>query len=223
MSGDPAGMNRSSLVSASRDFLEALRIHDAMSEERDYDIDLGMHQVNSASNNFSWALQACADDFQILNFRNILKGCLRRLLDKLNTRQPWDRVDTAGIEKAVAALESLQSQGQADTPLDMRDLKLPAKGTEAPGLAASGNKAPPPPEAPNDLPDYVTLNQAAAPIHRSKRTLERYKTNGKLPEPAVEGGGGKPDLYDWKVMRPWLESEFRMILPEVHPANRRHA
>jgi hypothetical protein len=67
------------------------------------------------------------------------------------------------------------------------------------------------------------LNQAAGIVHRSKRTLERYKTTGKLPAPAVEGGGGKPDFYDWKVMRPWLESEFGIKLPEVFPANRRHA
>jgi hypothetical protein len=57
-------------------------------------------------------------------------------------------------------------------------------------------------------------------VHRVKRTLERYKTKGKLPAPKVEGGGGKPDLYDWKILRPWLEEIFGIKLPETHPANR---
>jgi hypothetical protein len=78
-------------------------------------------------------------------------------------------------------------------------------------------------QAPYDPRDLVTLDQAASMVHHSKRTLERYKTAGKLPAPAVEGGGGRADLYDWKVMRPWLESEFKIKLPEVFPANHRHA
>lgn len=67
---------------------------------------------------------------------------------------------------------------------------------------------------PVDLPDLVTLDQAAARVHRSKRTLERYKTAGGLPDPAIEGGGGRPDLWDWFVIRPWLMKTFNMNLPE---------
>ena len=37
--------------------------------------------------------------------------------------------------------------------------------------------------------DLVTLDQAAVMIHRSKRTLERFKTKGTLPSPIVAGGG----------------------------------
>jgi hypothetical protein len=70
-----------------------------------------------------------------------------------------------------------------------------------------------------ELPDLVTLDQAAAAAHTSKRTLERHKTEGTLPEPIVEGGGGKPALYDWKIMRPWLTKTFGVILPEKFPAN----
>ena len=40
--------------------------------------------------------------------------------------------------------------------------------------------------------DLVTLDQAAAMVHRSKRTLERHKTKGTLPDPAVQGGAGGP-------------------------------
>ena len=75
-------------------------------------------------------------------------------------------------------------------------------------------------DAPPTLPDLVTLNQAAASVSRRKRTLERRKTQGTLPPPCVEGGGGKPDLWNWSVLRPWLIKEFGVNLPERFPANR---
>jgi hypothetical protein len=43
-----------------------------------------------------------------------------------------------------------------------------------------------------DPKDLVTLDQAAAIVHRSKRTLERQKTKGGLPAPVIEGGVGTP-------------------------------
>src|SRR5215213_6136420 len=58
-----------------------------------------------------------------------------------------------------------------------------------PPVAVGPSSAPPPTrtvKAP-EAPDLVTLNQAAGIVHRSKRSLERYKTQGKLPDPAVEG------------------------------------
>ena len=57
--------------------------------------------------------------------------------------------------------------------------------------AAGADASEPPSPAPDELPDLVTLNQAAGMVHRDKRTLERYKTKGELPAPAVEGGGGR--------------------------------
>lgn len=74
---------------------------------------------------------------------------------------------------------------------------------------------PPAVEQPADL---VTLDQAAASVHRKKRTLERYKTKGIMPAPNVQGGKGRPDLYDWETMRPWLEKEFGIMLPARFPA-----
>ena len=78
-----------------------------------------------------------------------------------------------------------------------------------------------PPKAPDHSYDLVTLNQAAGIVHRSKRTLERYKTKGELPAPLHEGGGGMADLYDWKILRLWLMERFGMNLPDIFPANRR--
>jgi hypothetical protein len=117
--------------------------------------------------------------------------------------------------------EGGRRDGKAEaTPAGNRSAQTPRADDQTAGADASGSKTPPP----ADVPDLVTLNQAASMAHKSKRTLERYKTKGNLPDPAVEGGGGRAALYDWKVIRPWLESEFGIKkLPEEFPANRRHA
>jgi hypothetical protein len=93
------------------------------------------------------------------------------------------------------------------------------------GRAPTPLQAPPgpPEETPAETRDLVTLNQAAAIVKRQKRTLEVYKTKGELPPPAVEGRPGQFDLWDWKVLRPWLEKTFNMKLPKVFYANRRNA
>jgi hypothetical protein len=71
-------------------------------------------------------------------------------------------------------------------------------------------------------PEYVTLDQMAAVVNRSKRTLERFKTRKRnpLPPPNVEGGGGKPDEWIWSEVRPWLEAESGKNLPEHFPGTR---
>jgi hypothetical protein len=67
--------------------------------------------------------------------------------------------------------------------------------------------------------EYITLDQMAAHVNRSKKTLERLKTrtNNPLPPPAVQGGGGKADEWVWSQVRPWLEKEFDRRLPERFP------
>jgi len=78
----------------------------------------------------------------------------------------------------------------------------------------------PSPELPYSPSDLVTLDQAAGKVHRSKRTLERYKTKGTMPAPAVEGGGGRPDLWEWKTLGPWLEQTFGIKQPDRFPGKR---
>jgi hypothetical protein len=65
----------------------------------------------------------------------------------------------------------------------------------------------------------ITLNQAAALVHRHKRTLEGYKGRG-MPKPRVRGGGGKPDLWSYAQMRTWLTKTFGILLPERFVADR---
>ena len=79
--------------------------------------------------------------------------------------------------------------------------------------------APVPDEPPQSPPGLVTLAQAAGMVHLTKRALEYYKTKGTLPEPIVEGGGGQSAFYEWKTLRPWLESTFHQPLPERFPAS----
>ena len=66
---------------------------------------------------------------------------------------------------------------------------------------------------------HITLEQAAALVHRSKRALEEYKGRG-MPEPRVRGGGGKPSLWIYAEIRPWLTKTFNIPLPERFFADR---
>lgn len=66
------------------------------------------------------------------------------------------------------------------------------------------------PIPPPSLPRYVTLSQVAPLVNRHKKTLEKLKTRERnpLPAPDVEGGGGKPDEWEWAALKVWLEAEF---------------
>jgi hypothetical protein len=66
-------------------------------------------------------------------------------------------------------------------------------------------------------PDLVTLDQAAGIVHRSKKTLEKHLKN--MPLPYIQGGGGKPSLWKWHEIRPWLEKEYVPDLPKRFPGN----
>src|SRR5262249_23319983 len=69
---------------------------------------------------------------------------------------------------------------------------------------------------------HVTLDGMAAIVNRSKRTLEKRiaRKRNPLPQPDIEGGGGKPHEWLWPSVRPWLEQEFGRKLPERFPGGR---
>lgn len=73
----------------------------------------------------------------------------------------------------------------------------------------------PTPRAVVDPTDLVSLDQAAATVKLAKRSLERYKAD--MPPPSIKGGGGKPALWLWSGLRPWLEKTFERTLPERFP------
>jgi hypothetical protein len=68
--------------------------------------------------------------------------------------------------------------------------------------------------------DLVTLDQAAAVVQQSKRTLERYVGNNRLPKPDLPGGGGRPHRWYWQNLKPALERHFRPNLPARFPSSR---
>ena len=70
----------------------------------------------------------------------------------------------------------------------------------------------------------VTLQQVAPLVHRSKRTLERWKQEGELPKPEVQGGGrGNADYWRWDELRPALETKTGISLPTRFPADLTHS
>jgi hypothetical protein len=68
--------------------------------------------------------------------------------------------------------------------------------------------------------DLVTLDQAAAAVSQSKRTLERYVSDGKLPAPDFPGGGGKANRWYWSKILPALREHFHPDLPDRFPGSR---
>jgi hypothetical protein len=61
-------------------------------------------------------------------------------------------------------------------------------------------------------------------VHKSKSALEKYKNKKchPLPDPTQEGVGGRAALWEWSIMREWLQEEFRRNLPEKFPGNVGH-
>ena len=68
-------------------------------------------------------------------------------------------------------------------------------------------------------PQYVTLDQIAVLVNRSKKALERAMNaeGSDMPKPRVEGGGGKPHEWLWERIRTWLSREYGRELPERFP------
>ena len=68
--------------------------------------------------------------------------------------------------------------------------------------------------------DYVTLQQCAGIVNRSKRQLERWKTNDTaFPTPEIIGDNGEADEWSWATIRPYLETKAKRKLPAIFPAH----
>ena len=63
----------------------------------------------------------------------------------------------------------------------------------------------------------VTLDDLCVVSRINKRTLERYRSDGKLPAPDKKGGHGKPDKWWYVNIRPRLEPLANRTLPPVYP------
>ena len=124
---------------------------------------------------------------------------IQRVIDSPSVAKPTPN-------SATAAFSSAQSIGYSKNA-------TPTVGPPAVKATPAGSAR----AEDNDVSDLVTLDEAAAIVHRSKRTLENYLR--RMPAPHIQGGGGKPSLWKWNVLRPWLESQFIPDLPRRFPRN----
>ncbi len=70
-----------------------------------------------------------------------------------------------------------------------------------------------------DQSQLVDLDQIAALVMLSRRTLEEYTR--RMPAPYRRGRGGRASLWLWPDVRTWLVSTFDMPkLPEKFPRTR---
>jgi hypothetical protein len=114
----------------------------------------------------------------------------------------------------VGALAALEALGDAlRSPGETAQRGMPRKGA-----------VPSDEQKPDSGEQYVTLDQAAALVNKSKRTLEYHlrarqteEPEADMPLPDVEGGGGRSHEWKWSRLRPWLERTFRRQLPERIP------
>jgi predicted DNA-binding transcriptional regulator AlpA len=67
--------------------------------------------------------------------------------------------------------------------------------------------------------DMIDLDQAAALVNRSKRTLERAQKDQtkKMPLPSIQGIGGRKSEWRYSELKPWLETEYDRKLPDRPP------
>jgi len=111
----------------------------------------------------------------------------------------FDPADRRDLVRAVDVLTQLLAR------LELRD---------NPGVLPPTN-----PAAAAPAEQLVSLDQCAALVHVTRRHLARYRGRG-LPASSRPGRRGRPALYEWRLMRPFLEAAFGLRLPETHPAAR---
>jgi len=110
---------------------------------------------------------------------------------------------SADINAILTELEKLRT--------DMASLRGQA------GWTIPGPSSPTPLPIPPPSEQLVTLDQIGAMVHRSKRSMERYRK--QMPAPRVRGRRGRPHLWAWTEVRPWLEATFGLRLPEYFPGH----
>jgi hypothetical protein len=139
---------------------------------------------------------------------------LARLAAQEATAQ--DLIDYIGwaAEKGISSMNIGRGLERLPELLAVLHQQKPLAAEAEPAAATPPPPLPPPPPPPAE--QYVTMDQAAAIVNRSKSTLERLRE--KMPDPDVEGGGGKSHEWRWSRIRPWLEREFGKLLPVKFPS-----
>jgi hypothetical protein len=126
------------------------------------------------------------------------------------------------MRPSILPFGSASDRGEPISPVARQVVQLIIQGLQgAIGQPVTPTPAMPPapeqarvaePEAASDL---VTLLQAATLVKRRKGTLRHYRD---LPPPTHPSRqSGHPHLWEWSVLRPWLEQKFGRTLPERFP------
>jgi hypothetical protein len=69
-----------------------------------------------------------------------------------------------------------------------------------------------------EIPQYVTMDQLALICgFRGKKTIERWLKDKKIPQPDIDGGGGKPHRWIWSKVRGPLAQISGRVLPRIYP------
>jgi len=138
---------------------------------------------------------------------------LKRRVASVNDVPNRCRID----ELLDSVAETLKEDGPID---DERLSNLAGRLRKAAEAAVDEHQPADPASSGEQIECHVTLQQMAAIVSKSKRTLERLRDNEKLPAPAVKGGEGKADEWIWSEVRPILKREYSRTLPKVFPADR---
>jgi len=133
----------------------------------------------------------------------LLYGKTQRELDTL-----FDSLGADWVNKRVRELQARYPAEAAEMGLAELVQTAPTAGGEVPAGAD---------QTPDVVDQYVTLDMMAGLVNRSKKTLERWLSDGKLPAADVEGGGGKPHEWKWCNIRESLEKESGKQMPERFP------
>lgn len=119
-------------------------------------------------------------------------------------------------ELGLLDFEALKLGGQSS---GFRVESRPESLSASPNVERLPSEEAPPLES-KEIPQYVTLDQMAAIVSRSKRTLEKALIDKVLPEPDVQGGGGRPHEWKWVAVRPILQEKYGRDLPRRFPGDK---
>jgi hypothetical protein len=124
----------------------------------------------------------------------------------------------AELEAILAQLEKLSDKKDVHTILnELERLRYDVTALRS-HLGPPILRSPAPiPALPPPTEQLVTLDQIGAMVHRSKRSMERYRS--QMPPPRLRGRRGQPHLWEWAEVRPWLETIFGLRLPEHFPGH----